>query len=967
MTHKEEEQNSSSRCPAAETLGAGCLLPSYVVIDVETTGLDPFACEIIELGAVLFQGGKPTARYSQLVKPSVRSLPREIVQLTGIDDHDLLRAPRLDSVADEFVDFIGQHPLVGHHIEFDLSFLSATSALAHHFQRSRTVPISHDSALLARFIYPCLHSYGLAHLAALFRTLTRPCHRAADDAAATGELFAILLEKLSQVHRTQLSQARRLVEGTSSPLANTLRDIIEIFKDTLEPKPSFHPDPFWSSNSGRDNVFIFDRAKKSTDDVDIEPIQDIFHDKARFSSIIPNYELRREQIDMAAEIVEALKSGQIIVVEAGTGVGKSLAYLVPALLSGKKTIVSTHTKNLQDQLFYTEIPRLGAIAGRPFKAALLKGRRNYLCWTKWRNLCAEPERYSFAVRERAALLVRWVDATLTGDLSEITAVRGDNGDGEMVLRLIASEPGYCGGRGCGHGGRECPLTRIHRTAVISDIVVANHSLLLADLLNAAGLLADFHCVVFDEAHHLEDAATDQFSTDCVSYLMRSALERIGRLCRRNGELWTMLAAQPLNDKYVALCERLSTLANDTQSEVDRFFTTLRMLFPVPESNNSYPIPYKYKPKDRLHSTLAATGGSLKDTLIEILSGLDYIIESFSDVDEGHSLPPALQQEITAAVEEYREIALMFNLSLKMDDENRIYWVEVPVEDKEPLHLKTAPLELNKLLSDALFGRLEASVLTSATLATARGRGAFAHLISRLGLDLLPGERILTAQFGSPFDFERNCIVCCPTFSPSPVDNTSEALKFAAEFLTVCAVELQRSTLALFTSYQALRSVEKTLNRTLLGTGVEIFVQRGRSDRDRLVRRFKQTKGSLLLGTDSLWEGIDLPGAALEIVVIVKLPFDVPTDPVISARADLLRQAGRNPFGEYQLPLAVLRTRQGAGRLIRSAADRGAIVILDPRVVVKSYGATIRSALPGRIIMPKSKDDMIKQIGGFFNE
>lgn len=932
-------------------------ITEFVAIDLETTGLDPDACEIIEIGAVRFAGGVEVDRFTTLVQPRIKWLPDEIVALTGITNGDLVGKPRIEKVARNLIDFVGASPILGQNVGFDLGFLAASPLLATSFSSSRTATRSHDVGSLARFLYPCLDSYGLASLATTFGSKTRPRHRAADDAAATGEVFVKLLEDLRHVSRVEIADAIRLLESTSSPLLNTLR--IVLAEGLLEDAPP--PPPFRNSPADRNNIYTSPAVEpRPTEAVDGELIQKLFRTKGRFADAMPAYELRSEQMQMAATVAEALTSNSFLAVEAGTGVGKSLGYLIPSLLSGKRVAISTFTRHLQDQLFHDEIPKLGKLFRFGFTAAMLKGRRNYLCKTRWRELLLDPTRYPADVRERAAWLVRWVNATTTGDISEVTAVRID--DDDLLSHYIASEPGYCTTKICTDHG-ECPLGRIRKAVQKADLVVVNHSLVLSDFLADGAILGGIDRMVFDEAHHLEAVATDQFGTDVSAVSMRSTFDRLGRLVQKGGELSLRLLAGHQLESARELAEFLAGKCKSLHPEVDEFFLNLKNLLADVRLDDNYPTPVRYDASGPTLPSLQAVGGTLLDSCFAVDRAGQKLLSEV-DEDSDANLPAVQLQELKTASQEVAAICTALKQSLSGDDPNRVYWIEIPNRQNHPPRLKSAPLDVSTMLAEGLFSRLQAGVLTSATLTTG-GNSGFGHLLHRTGLAKLPEERVGSAVFGSPFDYEHNALVVFPGYFPKPNTDPVAHNEAVAEFLSDVALAHRRSLLALFTSYATLRRVEKEVRRKLTGTDIDVLVQFGRSDRDRLIRRFRSSRGGLLLGTDSLWEGIDVPGAALEIVVITKLPFEVPGDPVVSARIDQLKLANRNPFNEYQLPAAILRTRQGAGRLIRTMTDRGVIAILDPRTVSSGYGSMVRRAIPGRQVITKSPEETQQQIADFF--
>lgn len=939
-------------------------LKEWVALDLETTGLDPDNDAIIELGAVRFRDGSAVESFSMLVNPTTGRLPSEITDLTGITDKDLIDAPLLEQVAKSFADFVGEGEIVGHNIAFDLGFLTASPITARYFPAKRTIPHTHDTNIISRFIYPCLDSYGLKHLTTQLSTGGQPCHRAADDAAATGGLFGNLLQSMVQVPRLQIAQALRFVEGTASPLANTLRVVLQAQSEVYQ-EDQAAPDALRGPFSGRNNIYAVDGSARPSEAVPDNQIRQLFNDSNRLDAVISRYEIRPQQVDMALSVMQAFNNDKLLVTEAGTGVGKSLAYLVPALLSGDRIIISTYTKNLQDQLFCDEIPRLGEMFKFGFKAIILKGRRNYLCQTKWRNWTLNPERIvSPRLRESAALITRWVESTLTGDMSEINSVRPTESGG--LFTLVGSEPGFCLGRIC-NGKNECSYARVRRLARKADLIIVNHSLVCADLAVENGILSEVKKIIFDEAHHLEGVATDHYSTELTAIGIKGTLERIARTCNRGGELWARLSADPRFDSLVPLTEKIANHAVELDSEIEKPFAALASMLRkrVPD-NAMYSTPFRYNRDDDIHRTLVDTTESLSAGIKALVTKAVQLLKRIESEPED-DMPVLLVQEVQAATDELTSQYNTVELALAADEKSRVYWVEVPAELNRPISIRSAPLDVADLLGDVLWKRIEAAILTSATLASEPGPEGMRHIVNRLGLNTQPSERLLTAIYGSPFDYDKNCLVCYPSFLDNPSENPSAHLSTAVDIITEIAKRHRKGILCLFTSYYAMRRVNKGLNRKLLGSGLDVLIQTRRLGRDRLIRRFRKSDGAILLGTDSLWEGIDLPGSALEIVVIPKLPFDVPDDPVVAARIDRIREEGGSPFWEYQLPSAVLRMRQGAGRLIRSTTDRGVILVLDSRSVTKSYGLTFRRSIQGKPVVIKDMGELNDAIDGFFGE
>lgn len=931
---------------------------------METTGLDSGRDSIIELGAVRFEEGIPTERFRQFVNPGTGPLPKEIIELTGITDSDLRDAPPVASIARSFIDFVEDHDIVGHNVAFDLGFLRADSNLNPAFKVNQVALRTHDTNLLSRFIHPCLDSYGLRHLSTLFNTRQKPSHRAVEDAEATGELFAILVDILLRVQQADVAQALRFVEGTASPLRNTLRLALNAIAGG-EIGSQVEPDALKGLQDNHDNVYFVSGTSFPEEPITSSQVCTLLKDTARCGSVIPDYEVRPQQVSMAGMVHQAVQEGSIIVAEAGTGVGKSLAYLVPALLSNKQSVIATHTKNLQGQLFYQEIPRLANLFNFGFKAVLLKGRSNYLCNTKWKNWASNPEKIAQPrLRENAALIVRWVSATSTGDINEVSSVRSGESDG--FFNLVTSEPGYCLTRICS-GEKECPFSFIRKEALNADLIVVNHSLVLADLDMEQGILNRAGLMVFDEAHHFEEVATEHYGTELSSLSMRGILERIIRNCRRNSELWILVSSNPLYEGLEVNLEKVASKAADLTRFVQGFFDSVAAPLRSLESHDAgYTLRVRYFQGDDIHHNMHEAGTSILDGLKALSTQTGKILQRLNEAPE-EILPQYAMQELRTGAANLADCVNTLDISLNPDTGKRVHWIDLPQDIDRDIIIKTAPLDVAAVLHECLWQRLDSALLTSATLSTAPGQGGFKFIIGRLGLDRIEQTRLKTAAFGSPFDYQNNCLVCYASFLPGPAEFPDQFLEKTADLIAEIAVNQRQGMLCLFTSYKAMRSVNRRLQKSLLGSGLDVLVQAGGRGRERLIRRFRNSNGAVLLGTSSFWEGIDVPGPALGMVVIPRLPFHVPDDPVIAARIDQLRAEGRNPFFEFQIPAAVLRLRQGAGRLIRSTTDRGVIMIMDPRAVLKGYGLSFRKALPGSVKIVRSQNEMIERIERFFED
>ncbi len=603
----------------------------------------------------------------------------------------------------------------------------------------------------------------------------------------------------------------------------------------------------------------------------------------------PAYEPRPGQREMAAAVFRVFRDGGSLLVEAGTGTGKTLAYLVPALLSGRRVIVSTGTKNLQDQIYRNDLPFLRERAGLPVSACLVKGRDNYLCRTKWAEFEREP---LLEVREEARFLPvlrRWAKETGTGDRAEIA----DLPDDLRFWRDVNARAETCAGSKCPEYER-CFLTRLRREAERAKIVVVNHHLFFADLAVRGpfgSVLPDYDTVVFDEAHLLQEIATQFLGVQASSAQIEDLARDAEKLAASAGEAVTGGGGAAL-------------LREASASFFEPIRDTLR--------SAAGRVPF-LRPEE---------GGPRLDAEWEILSrALDQVAKAAGSGDgggtrEGVALRAAGLREALEAV-------------AARDAPGTVYGMEL--RGRSNVVLTASPIDVGEILGERLFPTLHASVLTSATLAVA---GSFDHVARGLGV---PDPETLVVD--SPFEWGTQAILYLPSGIPEPRHELFVP-RAVDEIRALLRITGGRAFL-LFTSYSVLERVRSELEAD---GEWSLFVQ-GEGSKAALVDRFRETTGAVLLGTTSFWHGVDVAGEALSMVIVDKLPFDVPSDPLVAARIRRIQEAGGNAFSEFQIPAAVLELKQGLGRLIRRRSDRGILCVLDPRIRTKPYGRTFLRSLP----------------------
>lgn len=605
---------------------------------------------------------------------------------------------------------------------------------------------------------------------------------------------------------------------------------------------------------------------------------------------IPGFAPRAQQQEMAEAVGAALEDCSILVAEAGTGTGKTYAYLAPALLSGQKVIISTGTKTLQDQLYHRDLPLVRDALGAPVKIALLKGRSNYLCRHR-----LEVSEQGGRLRTRAdvqdlAAVGSWARVTATGDIAEARGVPED----AAVWPLVTSTADNCLGQDCPAYG-DCHLVQARRRAQEADIVVVNHHLFFADLAlrdeGVGELLPGADAVIFDEAHQLPDVASDFFGIALSS----------GQLAELAADTQAeQLKEAPDMAGLRALADRVQTTARD-----------LRLAFgEATERRDWHDRPPGFEP------ALAA----LNEALSELADGLEHAAVRGRGLDGCRRRCEELQARL--------------HLLSGPAPEDHVRWLETYTR-AFALHL--TPLDVSEIFQRFLHAQRRAWIFTSATLAV---RGRFEHFTGQLGLD-----GAITRCWDSPFDYARQALLYLPKDLPDP---SNPAYTPAVVELARPIIEASRGrTFVLCTSHRALRRVAESLQ----DLEYPLLVQ-GTQPRARLLADFRSLGNAVLVGTSSFWEGVDVRGEALSCVIIDKLPFAAPDDPVLRARNEALRARGGDPFFEHQLPSAVITLKQGVGRLIRDVSDRGVMVICDPRLVTRSYGRVFLQSLPP---MPRTRD------------
>lgn len=881
-------------------------IPDFVAVDLETTGLEFEKDEIIEVALVRFEKGLPTETLDFLVKPTSAALRPFIESLTGISKEDLESAGTFADVAGKICSFIGDLPLVAHNAAFDSRFLKSSLS---------KVGINYgehpfwDSLTFSRIAYQDAPNHRLETLVQLLGIERSRAHRALPDADACGRLFVLAYEKICSMDPWLVDALKRSCVGTDWELV------------LGKPKSKWSAPEYKLSDVPAPAALPKEMAPR---------VSEFFKENGFLSMFVENFVPRATQQDFASVVERNMHKGGICVLEAPTGSGKTLAYLISAAnkaVSGERVVISTATRALQEQLWNTDIPQVAKIYNGKLIPAILKGRENYLCLRKFEELASSPSTLLLGEElDSFMALIPWITSTETGDVNECASF--SIGRNKVLWSKLASSASSCMGEKCPHYAK-CPALAAKRRAMGANLVLINHSLFLADMALDFALLPAYEHIVFDEAHRLP-AASNQALGRCISFFtFRNVIKTL--VPSRNGDGGLIAAIKDrLGDSSAASLEKLDQVVlslNEMEKALHRLFMKIGK---------------------KLGKSKAGRSGLMYANGIQA----DYDVDTAPFVDAYAAVKSASEAAFAEVRNEKAVESLVVDAEGRLAEMDRFMndfdfvsrasrkdWVFCLEEPFNPHTLKMLayPLHFESMWSSKFYPWIKSATFTSATLAV---QGSVDYYMQNMGMGRLisakkPFYRVYNEEV---VDSDRRSVFITK-YLPKP--SAPEFVDAMNETLVNVLPDVEENTMVLFTSIAAMLKAQAVLAPVFAAKGKLLLCQNVDGSLDGLVSMFRKERGACLLGCQSLWEGVDFPGDALKLLVITKLPFPNPSDPIVAGLSNEFKEKGENAFKSYFVPEAYMEMRQGLGRLLRREGDSGKVLILDNRVVTEHYGKSFQ--------------------------
>lgn len=930
----------------ALAITGGCQV-NFVALDITITDVS-LSTQSIQIAAIRTVNGINETFRAQFINILDPISEEQLYQEPFITSEEL--QTKADAVV-SFLHFISNYPLIVHRLHDTMPLiqrliedLGYEAAMLHDVL---------DTMILAKILLPMEKDYSLTHLIKTYASFNKEVTCLVDLKTAEDSLKRVYMVK--QVEQFLKETCLNLPYLTIQDLARSASTFSNIVGEWLNEIANQRMKQYGTqllTNCDQIEQLVFtsgQHKKNSEEDKYQEPpsfqkSNKLLTEEGPMVNILPGFQSRMGQLQMLDAVIEAFSKDQHLMVEAGTGTGKSLAYLIPAALYAHeqqtRVVVSTHTIALQDQMEHRDLPTLQQLLGEELLFSIFKGRTHYVCM---RKLHHEVRNIDFSSQpedtKQYMMLLVWLTQTKAGMREELAL----SGRGMDIWQRIQSETETCINKRCPFF-KSCYYFRARGEAFEADVIITNHSLVFSDMKADHRVLPQYDKIIFDEAHHLVEEATKHLGDEVYDGQLVSIQNRLIRDGGKRGLLPELIKHIVDHANYkesvLSRLQKLEEYLMDIRPKLDHLFNTLNQL--VPNGKTEYRI----------------TSNLLDNPVWQLfLNQMDELLSSFTFLDKTR---PLLEE--WAELEENRELAgrmldtagilgefinqwNVLNIA-RLPMENWVVWIEkVPLTHRTQLSIHRAPIDIAEILSQSLFTKKSSVILTSATLSV---EGNFQYNIENLGLTLEQEEgRLQTIVVPSPFNFKEQALLCIPNDIPELAKmDTPSAATWLSESLYQLAKVSQGRLLALFTSHALLKETAAHLRDPLQTLNIRLLAQGLDGNRSYLLDIFKTHSHSVLLGAQSFWEGIDLPGNTLTTLVIIRLPFSPPSHPVTEARFEKLKEEGKNPFTTTSLPEAVVRFRQGFGRLIRTITDKGVVIVYDKRIIEARYGRTFVRSLGG---------------------
>ena len=881
-------------------------IPDFVAVDLETTGLEFENDEIIEVALVRFEKGEPKDSLDFLVKPTRAELRPFIECLTGISKADLDSAPEFADIAGKICAFVGDLPLVAHNAAFDARFLkNSLSKVGVDYE-------SHpfwDSLTFSRIAYQDAPNHRLDTLVQMLNIERSRAHRALPDADACGRLFVMAYEKISTMDPWLVEAIKRTGEGS---------DWESVFG---KPKGKWTPPQYKLPEVPAPAPLPQEKAPR---------VSEFFKENGFLSMFLEGFVPRETQQDYASIVERNMYKGGICVIEAPTGSGKTLAYLVSAAnkaVSGERVIISTATRALQEQLWKNDLPQIMGIYNGKLIPAILKGRDNYLCLRKFEEVSASSSSLLLGEElDSFMALIPWVLSTETGDINECASFSVSRN--RVLWSKLASNAGSCLGEKCPHYAK-CPALSAKRRATGANLLLVNHSLFLADLSLDFALLPPYEHVVFDEAHRLPAMSNLAFSRAISFFTFRNIIKTLVPARNGRGGLIESIKANVpgIAPETVEKLDQFSLALNEMEKSLHRLFMKLGKKIGKSKISRSGLIF-----ANGILADYDVDPSAFVDAYAAVKTTSEAAFAAIRDVKEVEGL----LNDAEGRIAEMDRYMADFEFIVKAGRKDWIFCLEEPF-NPHTLKMFAYPLHFGSIWAEKFYPWIKSATFTSATLAV---QNSVDYFMQRMGMNRLastkkPFYRVYSEQ---PVSSSRRSVYITK-YLPKP--SAPEFVDAMNDTLVKLLPDVEENTMVLFTSVAAMLKAQVALAPAFAAKNKLLLCQNVDGSLDGLVTMFRKERGACLLGCQSLWEGVDFPGDALKLLVITKLPFPNPSDPIVAGLSNEYKERGENPFKSYYVPEAYMEMRQGLGRLLRTEEDSGKVLILDNRIATEHYGKTFQ--------------------------